>query len=62
MRPWMKDNRRPSHCPAKKETLQVRTFFLDRTFTLYRGSSSWLNPPVHEIPMALSSPNSITCR
>jgi len=45
----------------KKETLSVKTFFFDRTFTFEPGQfvMVWV-PGVDEIPMALSSQNSIT--
>ena len=46
---------------VKNETPQVRTFFLDKTFTFSPGQfvMVWV-PGVDEIPMALSSPTSIT--
>ena len=46
---------------VKKETPQIRTFFFDKTFTFSPGQfvMVWV-PGVDEIPMALSSPNSIT--
>ena len=45
----------------KKETPSVTTFFFDRTFTFEPGQfvMAWV-PGVDEIPMALSSQNSIT--
>jgi dihydroorotate dehydrogenase electron transfer subunit len=45
----------------KKETPSVKTFFFDRTFTFEPGQfvMAWV-PGVDEIPMALSSQNSIT--
>lgn len=45
----------------KKETLNIRSFFFDQSFVFHPGQfvMVWV-PGVDEIPMALSSPNSIT--
>jgi dihydroorotate dehydrogenase electron transfer subunit len=45
----------------RNETPQVRTFFFDREFVFHPGQFAmvWV-PGIDEIPMALSSPNSIT--